>query len=137
MYEKPYFSSPGVSWKNKKGQVNIIFTSTFWQTKYHISHHLKFRNKNFLVISKYHIYQLFAWKKRPHFPFPKGSRKELSVISKYHISINLLAQKNKYFSSPKNSHLSHFLKHHANFVNTKESSSFYQLPAFKRIAFYS
>ena len=34
-------------------------------------------------------------------------------------------------------HLSWFLKYHANFVNTKEMSSFYQLYVIKMISFYS
>ena len=64
-HEKPYFPSPGISWKAQKDQVNIIFPSTSWLEK------------------------------RPYFPSPKNSKQELSVISKYHLSINFLAQKNR------------------------------------------
>ena len=67
LHEKPYFPSPGISWKAQKAlkaqEVNVIFPSTLWL------------------------------KKRSCFPSPKGSKQELSVISKYHLSINLLAQK--------------------------------------------
>ena len=45
--EKPYFSSPGISWKAQKSQVNIIFLSTF------------------------------SLKKRPYFPSPESSKQEL------------------------------------------------------------
>ena len=47
LHEKPYFPSPGISWKAQKDQVNIIFPSTFWL------------------------------KKRPYFPSPKSSKQEL------------------------------------------------------------
>ena len=33
LHEKPHFPSPGISWKAKKNQVNIIFPSTFWLIK--------------------------------------------------------------------------------------------------------
>ena len=45
--EKPYFPSPGISWKAQKDQVNAIFSSTFWL------------------------------KKIPYFPSPKSSKQEL------------------------------------------------------------
>ena len=44
--EKPYFPRSGISWKDKKDQVNIIFPSTFWL------------------------------KKIPYFPSPKSSKQE-------------------------------------------------------------
>ena len=33
LHEKPYFSSPGMSWKAQKLQVSVIFLSTFWFKK--------------------------------------------------------------------------------------------------------
>ena len=33
LHEKPYFPSPGISWKAQKDQVNIIFSPTFWLKK--------------------------------------------------------------------------------------------------------
>ena len=33
LHEKPYFPSPGISWKARKDHVNIIFPSTFWLNK--------------------------------------------------------------------------------------------------------
>ena len=47
LHQKPYFSSPGISWKAQKDQVNIIFPSTFWLTE------------------------------RPYFAFLKNSKQEL------------------------------------------------------------
>ena len=47
LHEKPYFPSPGISWKAQKDQVNTIFPSTFWL------------------------------KKRLFFPSPKSSKQEL------------------------------------------------------------
>ena len=52
---KPYFPSPGISQKAQKDQVNIVFTSTFLLKKDQISHLQKVSNKNFSVISKYHL----------------------------------------------------------------------------------
>ena len=64
--------------------------------------------------------------------FEKFNIKTFSVISKNHISINFLAQKKTVFPISKLKHYpSRFLKYHATFVNTKERSSFYQLPASK------
>ena len=31
--EKSYFSSPGISWKAKNDEVNIIYPSNFWLKK--------------------------------------------------------------------------------------------------------
>ena len=30
LHEKPYFPSPGISWKAQKYHVNVIFPSPFW-----------------------------------------------------------------------------------------------------------
>ena len=77
LQEKPYFPGPGISWKAKKDQVNIIFTAIFWLKKDRISHHRKVQNKNFSVISKYHLSINFLSQRRPYFPFPKSSKQEL------------------------------------------------------------
>ena len=50
--KNPYFSSPGISWKAEKNQVNICF---FCRKKELIFHRPKFQNKTFSVISKYHL----------------------------------------------------------------------------------
>ena len=49
LHKKPYFPGPGISWKAQKGQVNIIFASTFWLDKDRFFHHRKVQNKNFSV----------------------------------------------------------------------------------------
>ena len=87
LHEKPYFPSPGISWKAQKGQVR----------KDRISHHQKVQNKTFLVTSKYHLSINFLTQKRPYFSSPKSSKEELSAISKYHLFINFLAQKKTVF----------------------------------------
>ena len=75
--QKPYFTSPGISWKAQKDQVNIIFPSTFWLKKDRISHSWKDQNKHFSVISKYHLSIIFLNQKRPYFSFLKRSKQEL------------------------------------------------------------
>ena len=55
LHEKPYFPSPGTSWKAQKDQVNTIFASDFWLIKDRIPHLRKDQNKNFSVISKHSI----------------------------------------------------------------------------------
>ena len=57
--------------------VNIIFPSTFWLKKARISHSRKDQNKNFSVVSKYHLSSNFLAQKRPYFPFPKRPKQEL------------------------------------------------------------
>ena len=77
LHEKPHFPGPGISWKAKKSQVNIIFPSTFWLKKYQIFHPEKFQNKNFFVISKHGIlkkissYRFFIGPKHPLLTFLK------------------------------------------------------------------
>ena len=68
LHEKPYFAGPGISWKAQKDQVNITFTSTFYLKKDRISHHWKAQNKNFSVISKYHLSIIFLATKKTVFP---------------------------------------------------------------------
>ena len=63
--EKPYFPSPGISWRAQKDQVNII------------SHHRKVQNKDFSVTSKYHLSINFLTQKRPCFPSSKSSKQGL------------------------------------------------------------
>ena len=77
LHEKPYFPSPGISWKAQKDQVNIIFPSTFWFKKYPISHLQKVQSENFSVISNYHFSINFLAQKRPHFPSPDSSKQDL------------------------------------------------------------
>ena len=55
---------PGISWKAKKDQVNIIFLSNVWLKKDHISHHQKVQRRNFSVISKYHFSIYFSVQKK-------------------------------------------------------------------------
>ena len=83
--EKPCFPSPGISWKAQKDQVNIIFPSTFWLKKGRISHHWKVQNKNFSVISKYHISINFLAQKYHIFHLQKIQNKNFLVISKHDI----------------------------------------------------
>ena len=75
LHEKPYFPGTGKSQKAQKDQVNSIFKSTLWLKKDCISHRRKVQNKKFLV----------------------AQNKNFSVISKYHLSINFLSQKRPYF----------------------------------------
>ena len=67
LHEKPYFPGSGISWKAKKDQANITFTSTFWLKKRPYSHHRKAQNKNFSVISKYHLSSNFFSQKTATF----------------------------------------------------------------------
>ena len=102
MREKPYFPSPGISWKALKDQVNIIFQSTFWLKKGRISHHQKVKNKNFSVTSKYHFSINFLTQKKDRISYHrKVQNKNVSVISNYHLSINFLALKKTVFPIPK------------------------------------
>ena len=75
--EKPYLPSPGISWKAKKDRGNITFPSNFWLKKDRISHHRNIQNKNFSVISKYHLSIILLAQKRPYFPLPNWSKQEL------------------------------------------------------------
>ena len=98
LHEKPYFTGSGISWKAQKDQVNIIFPSTFWlkkrsyfpspksskqelgnqyissfrqlldSKKDRISHHRKVQNKNFSIISKYHLSHQVLNSKKTIFP---------------------------------------------------------------------
>ena len=102
LHEKPYFPSPRISWKAQKDQVNIIFPSTFWLKKDRIFHHRKVQNKNFSVISKYHLFhQLLDSKRGRVYHHRKVQNKNFSVISKYHLYTNFVAQKIPFFT-PKN-----------------------------------
>ena len=84
LHEKPYFPSPGISWKAKKDHVNIIFLPTFWMKKDRISHHRKVQNKNFSVISKYYLFhQLRDLKNDRIFGHRKVQNKNFLVISKH------------------------------------------------------
>ena len=92
--EKPYFPCPGISWKAQKDQVSIIFPSTFWLKKRPYFPSPKSSNKNFSVISKYHLSINFLAQKKGRISHSrKDQNNNFSVISKYHISINFLAQK--------------------------------------------
>ena len=70
LHKKTYFPSLGISWKTQKDQENIIFPSTFW-LKDLISHQRKVQNKNFSVISKYHLSINFLVQKKTVFPTSK------------------------------------------------------------------
>ena len=59
---------PGISWKAKKYQVNIIFLSTFWLKTDRISHHQKVQTRNFSVISKHHFSFYFSAQQKTVFP---------------------------------------------------------------------
>ena len=83
--EKPYFPSPGISLRARKDQVNIIFPSNFWFKKGRISHHRKVQNKDFSVISKYHISINFLAQKYHIFHLQKIQNKNFLVISKHDI----------------------------------------------------
>ena len=74
VHEKPYF--PGIPWKALKDQVNIIFSSIFWLKKDRISHLEKVQNKNFPLISKYHLSINFSSEKTI-FSSPESSKQEL------------------------------------------------------------
>ena len=98
LHEKPYFLSSGISWKAKKDQVNIIFPSTSWLKKDRTSHHRKVQNKNFSVISKYHLFHRLLGSKRDRISHHrKVHNKNISVISKYHLYINFMAQITSFF----------------------------------------
>ena len=71
LQEKPHFKHPGISRKAQKDQVSIIFTSPFCLKKGRIFYHQKVQNRNFSVISKYHLSITFFPQKRLYFPSPK------------------------------------------------------------------
>ena len=58
LHERPYFQSPGISRKSQKDLVNIIFH--LWLKRDRISHLRKVQNKDFSVISKYHLFINFS-----------------------------------------------------------------------------
>ena len=62
--------------RTSQQRVNIIFPSTFWLKKDRISHFRKDQNKNFSVISKYHLSSNFLAQKRPYFSLPKRPKQE-------------------------------------------------------------
>ena len=88
LYEKPYFQSPGISWKVQKDQVSIVFPLTFWLKKDRISHHRKVQSKNFLVISKYGLFINFLAQKKTAFPSPKSSKQENHFKYKKNVKLN-------------------------------------------------
>ena len=77
LHKKPYFPGPGILWEGKKDQVNIIFPSTFWLKKDCISYQQKVQNKNFSVISKYHLSINFLAQNKTVFPIPEKFKKKL------------------------------------------------------------
>ena len=77
LHEISYFPSTGISRKAQKDKVNIIFPSTVWLKKDYISHHRKVQNKNFSVISKYHLSSAFWLKKRPYFLSQNSSNEKI------------------------------------------------------------
>ena len=86
LHEKPYFENLGISWKVQKHQVNVIYSSTFLaRRKDRISHHQKAENKNFPVISKYHLSSRFWLNKRPYLT----SRKKFKT-STFEQSVNMI-----------------------------------------------
>ena len=94
LYDKPYLSSPGISWKAQKDQVNTIFPSTFWLKKrpyFPTPKSPKQELFNSQSILSFH--QLFGSKKDRISHSQNDQNKNFSVISKYHISINFLAEK--------------------------------------------
>ena len=132
MHERPYFPGPGISWKAQKEQVNITFSSNFYLKKDRFSPHCKSQNQNFLVatnknfsvISKYHISINFLPPKKDRISHHgKVQNKNFSVTSKYHLSINFLSQKDRIFHPPKvqNKNISVIRKYHlsTNFLSQK------------------
>ena len=71
LHEKPYFPSPGTSWKAQKDQVNTTFASYFLAKKDRSSHLRKDQNKNFSVITKHHLSINFLAQKGPYFHLQK------------------------------------------------------------------
>ena len=99
--KKPYFPSPGIWWKAQKGQVNIIFPSTFWLKKRPYFPSPKSSKQELLsnqYISSFH--QLLDLKKDRISHHQKVQNKNFSVISKYHLSINFLDEKKTVFPIP-------------------------------------
>ena len=97
LHDKLYSVSPGISRKAQKYQVNIIFPSTFWKKKTIFPITKKIQNKNFLVISKYHLSSIFCLKKDGILQVGKVQNINISAISKYHLSIYLLSKKKTVF----------------------------------------
>ena len=98
LHEKPYFPSPGISWKAQKDQVNIIFPSTFWLKKRSYFPSPKSSKQELLgnqQISSFH--QLLDSKKDRIFHHRKVQNKNFPVISKHYISVNFLAQEKTVF----------------------------------------
>ena len=98
---KTIFTKPWNIWKAQKGQVNIIFPSTFWLEKRPYFLSPKSSKQELLCIHQISSFINFSAQKRPHFPSRKSSKKDFSSISKYHISIIFLAQKRPYIPYPK------------------------------------
>ena len=63
--------------KLKKTKQTSCFHQSLGSKKECISHLWKFQNKNFSVISKYHLSISFLAQKNPYFPPPKSSRQWL------------------------------------------------------------
>ena len=102
--KRSHFPSPKSS---KQGTLGNQYIPSFHQLldskKDRISHHRKVQNKNFSVISKYHLFHQLLDSKKGHISHHrKVQNKDFSVISKYHLSIIFLAQKNTAFFIPKN-----------------------------------
>ena len=88
----PYFQSPGISWKAQKDQVIIIFYQDFGSKKDRISHLRKVPNKNFSVISKYHLSTNFLAQEKTEFPIFENFKART-----FHWSVNVVfhAKENK------------------------------------------
>ena len=87
LHEKPYFPSPRILWKAQKDQINIIFPSTLRMKNDCVSHNWKVQNKNFSVISIYHLSSTFWLKQISYFPSRKSSKHKLfsnQQISSFH-----------------------------------------------------
>ena len=99
----------------KSSKIPSKYHHSIWLKKDSIFHLQNIGNQNTLVISK-HWYSLLT-KKNHHI-----------IFYFYFLFLFFWELKDR---------LSRFLKYHTSFVNTKERSSFYQLPVLKKVILYS
>ena len=94
----PHFPGPGISWKDQKHQVNIIFPSTFWLKVRSYFRSPKSSKQEILSNQQILIsHQLLDSKKDRISHDRKIQNKGFSVISKHHLFHQLLCSKKTIF----------------------------------------
>ena len=116
------------SWKT------LSFHQIFGSKEDPTSHLWNVQNKNFSLISKYHLSINFITQKWLYFHLLKDQKKNFSVISKH--GIPCYRRYHLIIFWERKDHQSWLLIYHASFINTK-GRSFFQLLALKKICFCS